>query len=66
MEYLKNFETKYKIDLWLLAFNDRFFYKYNEYYTFSTQEKLKILEQECKFFEKIINPERASSSRSNT
>ena len=54
LEYLKNFEDKYKINLWLLAFNDRFFYKYNEYYTFSTNEKLKILEQECKFFEKII------------
>ncbi len=55
LEYLKKFEDKYKINLWLIAFNDRFFYRYNPFYNFSTTEKLKILEQECKFFEKIID-----------
>ena len=58
LEYLKNFEDKYKINLWLIAYNDRFFYRYNEFYNFSTNEKLKILEQECKFFEKIIDEAR--------
>ena len=32
LEYLKNIEEKYGINIWLLAYNDRIFYNYNEYH----------------------------------
>ena len=54
-EYLKLIEKKYKVDLGLLASNDRFFNKFNEFYKFSPDEILLILEQECKLFEKILD-----------
>ena len=54
MEYLNSFEEKYNINLWLLAGNERIFNEYNEFYKFSREEILSILEDECKFFEKIL------------
>ncbi|MDC0450761.1 capsular biosynthesis protein [Nitrosopumilus sp.] len=60
LEYLKNFEKKYDINLWQIIFSDITFNQYNKYYKFSKLEILKILELECKYFEKIIdeiNPE---------
>jgi len=54
-EYLKLIEKKYKIDLLSLISNERFFSKWNQYYEFSSDEKLSILEQECKLFEKILD-----------
>ena len=29
LEYLSKFEEKYKIDLWKLVINERFFYRFN-------------------------------------
>ncbi len=55
LNYLKNFEQKYKIDLWKLAINERFFYMHNRFYKFTKQEILSILEQESKLFETILN-----------
>ena len=54
-EFLKLIEKKYKVDLGLLASNERFFNKFNEFYKFSPDEILLILEQECKLFEKILD-----------
>jgi len=54
-EFLKLIEEKYKVDLRLLASNERFFNKFNEFYKFSSDEILLILEQECKLFEKILD-----------
>ncbi len=54
LEYLSNFEKKYNIDLWLLALNERLFYRFNEYHKFTRLEILSILEQECNLFEKIL------------
>ena len=54
IEFLNSFEEKYNINLWLLALNERLFYEYNEFYKFSREEILSILEDECKFFEKIL------------
>ena len=54
-EYLKLIEKKYKINLSLLVSNERFFNKWNQYYEFSSDEKLSIVEQECKLFEKILD-----------
>ncbi len=55
IDYLSNFEKKYKINLWKLAINERFFYKYNRFYKFGKQEILSILEQELKLFEEILD-----------
>lgn len=54
LSYLKSFEERYGINLYLLALNERLFYHYNEYYSFTNQEILSILESECKLFEKIM------------
>ena len=55
MEYLSNFEKKYNIGLWNLAVNERLFYRFNKFYKFSTEEIWLILEQECKFFESVLD-----------
>ena len=55
IDYLKKFEEKYKINLWLIAQNERIFFEFNDYYHFSEQEIMLILEQECKLYEKIID-----------
>lgn len=54
-DYLKEFERKYQIDLNELVKNDRILNKYNEYYSFSKKEILSILEDECKFFENVLD-----------
>ena len=53
--YLRNFEKKYQINVWGLGFNERIFYKYNDFYRFSQNEILGILEQECKLYELILD-----------
>ena len=60
MNYLKNIEKKYRINLWMIAYSERSFYKFNDYYKFSGDQILSILEQECRLFEKVldeINPD---------
>ena len=54
LKYLKKFEEKYGINLWLDLVNERTFSDFNKFHTFSRTEILSIIEQECKFFEKII------------
>tara|TARA_B100000029_G_scaffold419134_1_gene424518 strand:+ start:58 stop:1542 length:1485 start_codon:yes stop_codon:yes gene_type:complete len=53
LEYLENIEKKYEINLWQLVINERFFYQFN-YHSFSPDEVLLIIEQECKFFESVL------------
>ena len=55
IEYLEEIEKKYNLNLQLIAFNDRIFYKYNEYRKFSDNEILKILSDEIKLFESILD-----------
>ncbi len=55
IQFLKNFEEKYNLNLWLLARNDRIFYTFNEFYDFSPDEILSIMEQECRNFEQILD-----------
>ena len=55
LNYLSNFEDKYKIDLWKHVINERFFYIHNRFYNFSKNEILSILEQELKLFETILD-----------
>ena len=51
LKYLKKFEEKYGINLWLDLINERTFSDFNKFHTFSRTEILSIIEQECKFFE---------------
>lgn len=53
-DFLTLFEEKYGINLWLLSQNERLFNHYNEYYLFSTNEILSILEDECKLYDSIL------------
>jgi len=55
LQYLSSFEKKYEIELWKLAISDRIFYHFNDFYNFSQNEILSILENECKFFETILD-----------
>ena len=55
LEYLKSIEEKYKIQLWLIAANDRFFNHFNKFYKFSYDEILLILEDEIKLYEIILD-----------
>jgi hypothetical protein len=60
LEYLRYIEKNYKIDIWKIAYNDRIFFKYNDFYKFHPDEILSIIEQSCKLFESIldeINPD---------
>lgn len=60
LQYLKSIEEKYGINLWKIAYTDRDFYMYNKFHKFTSNEILSILEQECRFFEKVldeINPD---------
>ena len=55
IDYLQKFEKKYSIDLWQLGFNERLFYQHNDFYKFSQNEILSILEKECKLYESILD-----------
>ena len=54
VEYLNSFEQKYDINLWSVTSSDRVFNKDNKFHIFSSDEILKILELECKFFENVL------------
>lgn len=67
IKYLKNFEEKYKINLWDVVYKEKIFYqKFNKFYRFSDDEILSIIEQECKLFEKILNEVKPNFLISNT
>ena len=55
IDYLNNFEKKYSINLWQLGINERIFYQYNDFYQFSQNEILSILQKECKLYESILD-----------
>jgi len=54
-EYLKQFEKKYNIDIWKIAFSERFFNQHNPYYQFSESEILSIIGNTCKLFESVLD-----------
>lgn len=56
LEYLKYIEEKYKINLWSIAYTERFFYnEYNKYYKFKRDEILSIIEIGCRLFEGVLD-----------
>ena len=58
LEFLSRFENEYKIDLSKIIFSERIFSEFNEFYNFETNQMLKILELECRFFENILKNNR--------
>jgi len=54
LDYLKRFEEKYGINLWSISYTDRSFYKYNQNYKFTHNEILSLIEQECRFYETVL------------
>ena len=55
LNYLSNFEKKYHLNFWEMLNNDRIFFQYNDYYKYSEEQILSILERECKLFESILD-----------
>ena len=55
LNYLSKFEKKYNINIWQLAYSDINFNKFNKYYRFNASQILSIFEQECRFFEAILD-----------
>ncbi len=55
IDYLTKFEEKHKINLWTLAFSERRFYHYNEYRKFTHDEILSITEEQCRFYEQVLD-----------
>ncbi|WP_100182732.1 hypothetical protein [Candidatus Nitrosotenuis aquarius] len=55
VSYLKKIEEKYSINLWQFAYNERIFYRFNDYCKFTEDEVLSILEQECRLYEKVLD-----------
>jgi len=55
IEYLKKIEERLSINLWNIAYSDRYFYKFDEYHHYSYDQILLILEQECKLIEEVID-----------
>ena len=53
--YLENFEKKYNLNLWKIIYSDPIFYKFNKFYKFNDNQILFLLEQECRFFENILD-----------
>lgn len=55
LEYLVNFEKKYKVNLWEIAYTDRYFYKkWNKYYQYDIDEILVLLERICRLCEEVL------------
>jgi hypothetical protein len=54
MTYLKNFEKKYNISIWKLAYSEILFFDKIRYHKFSNKEILSTIEKECKFFESVL------------
>ena len=55
VDFLKTFEKNYNLNIWSIAFSERFFVNFNPYYKFSYDEILSILYNECKMFDSILN-----------
>ncbi len=53
--FLEEFEKKYDLNLWNLAINERIFYRFFNFFNFSREKILTLLEQSSKLFESILN-----------
>ena len=55
-KYLSSIEKKYGINIWLIAYAERFFgADERSYHKFTRNEVLFLIEQECRFFEQVLD-----------
>ena len=54
IKYLEQFEKKFRINIWMFSNYEALFSKKNQYHKFSHDEILSIFEQECRFFEQVL------------
>ena len=55
-ELLHKFEQKYSLNFWHIAYTERLFYsKINLYHKFDRSQILSLFQQECQFFEKVLD-----------
>lgn len=67
VDYLRTIEEKYHLNIWSIAYTDRYFYnKFNRFHNFQHDEILSLLEQECRLFEKIISETKPDYIITNT
>jgi hypothetical protein len=55
IKYLSSIEKKYGINIWLIAYAERFFAQQSRYHKFTKNEILYLIEQECKLFEQVLD-----------
>ena len=55
LDYLRRIENEYDLNIWKLALNERYFYKFFSFHEFSRDEILLIEQNLCKLFDSIIN-----------
>jgi len=55
LNYLREIEKKYDLNIWKLALNERLFYRFYDFHKFTSNEILSIDEQACRLFEKILD-----------
>ena len=55
IEFLKSKENQYGINLWSIAYSERYFSGFTKYHVFSHDEILSFFEQEFRFFEEILD-----------
>lgn len=55
IDYLENFEKKYRVNLWKIIYGDRRLVTENQrYYKYTRKDHLHIIEQTCKFLEEVL------------
>ena len=52
--FLKEFEKKFKINLWQMIINERIFYRFFDFHKFTRDEMLSISQQSVILFKKIL------------
>ena len=56
VKYLSSIEKKYGLNIWLIAYAERFFgVDERSYHKFTRNEILFLIEQECRFFERVLD-----------
>ena len=55
LNYLKQKEEEYNLNFMTLLLNDRILYNFNDFYQFTSNQVLRLLELEIKYFENLFN-----------
>ncbi len=55
MKYLSSIEKKYGINIWLIAYAERFFNERSRYHKYTKNEILSLFESELRFYEQVLD-----------